>query len=155
MIPLLRPCASCARHIRASEAACPFCGAAAAPDASVLARKPAMSGRPMSRAALLFASAATALACSSSGSDNGASGAPPVHDAGGAQEDAGPDAAGEGNPVVLYGPAPMDDAGGDADARADVDASDADATDAEAPDASTTYDAGNVPVVYGPPPIGG
>ncbi len=116
---------------------------------------PTMTGRPMSRAALLFASAATALACSSSGSDNGASGAPPVHDAGGAQEDAGPDAAGEGNPVVLYGPAPIGDAGDDADARAEVDATDAEAPDAEAQDASTTYDAGNVPVVYGPPPIGG
>jgi hypothetical protein len=56
---------------------------------------------------------------------------------------------------VLYGPAPIGDAGDDADARAEVDATDAEAPDAEAQDASTTYDAGNVPVVYGPPPIGG
>lgn len=54
-------CQSCKRHIRASESACPFCGAAhrLAPEAQTL--KP--RGRPGGRAALFLAGAAAAPGC--------------------------------------------------------------------------------------------
>jgi hypothetical protein len=84
----LRPCPTCARHARVTEAACPFCGHAlgAAFRATPSPREPA---RRLTRAALLaFGSGTSVLApsCSSSSSNNNTSfiapyGAPPIPDA--------------------------------------------------------------------------
>lgn len=110
----LHPCPSCARHVRATSSACPFCGAEVTPAADV---RPLLS-RPRTRAAILFAGAAVVGACSST------SVAPaygvPVADSG--VEDAGEDAV--PGPVAMYGPAPVPDSGFDA-AETGPDAADA------------------------------
>ncbi len=59
----LTPCPSCSRHVKVGPPSCPFCGGAVPVD--VPARVVA-AGRPLSRAALLFAGAAAVTACSSS-----------------------------------------------------------------------------------------
>lgn len=57
----LRPCHACARHVRSTESACPFCAAALVPD---VADPPSVEGPRLSRAAmLLLGSAALAEAC--------------------------------------------------------------------------------------------
>jgi hypothetical protein len=94
MTPFLHPCESCARHIRAGESACPFCGAAVSESAAASARRDGNFARPLSRAALLFASATAAVGCSSSSSTGTIT-----------------DAAVESGPVALYGPAPIYDSG--------------------------------------------
>jgi hypothetical protein len=119
MAPLLQPCESCARHVRISETACPFCGAAvaSAPEAAA----PAPFARPLSRAALLFMGVTAATGCSSAPSvmygpaiieDSGAtvdSGGEAI-DSGGATVDSGgggPD----GGLVAAYGPGSVQDSG--------------------------------------------
>jgi len=64
MKPQLRPCPSCARHIRMIETACPFCRAAL-PDSFRSGSQPDRSTRLLSRAALfaLGASLIGAPAC--------------------------------------------------------------------------------------------
>lgn len=60
----LVPCDGCTRHVRRSEAACPFCGLAS-PLASAAAVTPEPSGR-LSRAGILaFVATVGASACSS------------------------------------------------------------------------------------------
>ncbi|HSO31983.1 MAG TPA: hypothetical protein VLT33_05690 [Labilithrix sp.] len=133
----LLPCPSCARHVRASEEACPFCAAALTParEGAPLARTPA---RRLSRAAL-FALGAGAAAVGACGGESVGS---PV--------DAGRDA-----PIAtpVYGGPPVD-AGEDApflvDAAYGGPPQDA-ATDAD--DASDA-DSGAAPA-YGAPPPGG
>ena len=97
----LLPCPSCARHVRAFEAACPFCAATlpAFPAAAPVART---AGKRLSRAALfaLGASAAAIAACSSGSSV-------PMYGAPIAQDDAGRDPF-EGIPQPVYGGAPFD-----------------------------------------------
>ena len=95
----LLPCPSCARHVRAFEAACPFCAAAlpAFPPAAPVARA---TGKRLSRAALfaLGASAAAIAACSSQA----------IYGAPTSQVDGG-DAGYDGDmPRPLYGGAPVD-----------------------------------------------
>jgi hypothetical protein len=65
VIAPLVPCPSCARHVRATESACPFCATARVPSAAPVTRTP---GQRLSRAALfaLGASAAAVAACSGS-----------------------------------------------------------------------------------------
>ncbi len=64
MKPQLRPCPSCARHIRMVETACPFCRAAL-PDSFRFGPQPDRQSRVLSRAALfaLGASLIGAPAC--------------------------------------------------------------------------------------------
>ena len=62
MATRLIPCPSCARHVRSSDAACPFCGAA-----TVQAPAPAVSRGRLSRAAFIAVSAAGALAATDCG----------------------------------------------------------------------------------------
>ena len=102
----LLPCLSCARHVRASETACPFCAAALVASAtSTLARSPS---KRLSRAALfaLGASAAAVAACS--GSVTPLYGAPAGD--GGALDGSARDAAADDDvqAVPAYGIAPMD-----------------------------------------------
>lgn len=91
----LLPCSSCARHVRASETACPFCSAALSLRAAPLPRTPIAR---LSRAALfaLGTSAAAMGACTS--------GTGPVGGDAGTQADA--DA-----PKPAYGGPPDDDGG--------------------------------------------
>ena len=134
----LVPCPSCARHVRVSEAACPFCRGAL--DESLRAQ-PAPQAAParLSRAALYALGAAgtvtLAAACSQS-----VYGAPVTPD------DAGPRDAGPPMVDAAYGGPPID-GGFDADDGAPpvVDAG-RDADD----DASPLVDA-----AYGGPPIDG
>jgi hypothetical protein len=125
MAPFLHPCESCARHIRAAEAACPFCGVAVTDVAPPAARGP--MARPMSRAALLFMSATATAGCSSSEpvalygpavidsgadtgeaiEDSGAETGAPAVDSGPASVDSGPSEF-DGGLIAAYGPAPYD-----------------------------------------------
>ncbi|MBS2020040.1 MAG: hypothetical protein JST00_44675 [Deltaproteobacteria bacterium] len=65
----LVPCVGCSRHFRVSEAACPFCGSASSESVESARPIPKLEGRPLTRAALLFATATTAasaMACGKS-----------------------------------------------------------------------------------------
>jgi hypothetical protein len=95
-------CPSCARHIRTSEAACPFCGASTPAGFAEVGRSPKAARGAVTRAALLFAGAAVGFACSSSETTGGGTAdASPAEDAAG-------DVKTDGGPVAMYGPAPVD-----------------------------------------------
>jgi hypothetical protein len=132
----LSSCPACARHVRVSEAACPFCGAALS-DAFRARPAPRSPAARLSRSALYALGMGTvtlAAACSSSSSPGGTEDAgPPVADAGAPVADAAKGGASEaGVATPAYGASPHD-AG-------------------EAP-----YDAGGVVAAYGAPvlPDGG
>jgi hypothetical protein len=64
MSAFLHPCSGCRRHVKTSESACPFCGAALEPR-PVAAAAPVPAGNVrISRAALLGLTAAGALSAS-------------------------------------------------------------------------------------------
>ncbi len=66
MASRLTPCPSCSRHVKVGPPSCPFCGGAVPTD--VPARTFASpAGKPLTRAALMFAGAAAVTACSSNG----------------------------------------------------------------------------------------
>lgn len=120
MASQLTPCPSCSRHVKVGPPSCPFCGGAVPVDVPA---RVAPAGRPLSRAALLFAGAAAVTACSSSTT-------PP--------KDAGVDM---GQPLPAYGVRALDsglheDAGDDSDASAD---------DASTGDDAATGDGGESP----------
>lgn len=58
----LTPCPSCTRHVKVGSNLCPFCGGSVPVDVPVRA----FAGRPLTRAAILFAGATAVSACSSS-----------------------------------------------------------------------------------------
>ncbi len=125
----LRPCGSCARHVRVSEAACPFCGAALGEEMRAAAPPQAPSAR-LSRAALfaLGTSTAAALGCSSAvvpsyggspipidASADGAGISEPAYGAPSFPLDASYDGPGIGEPAYGAAPTPVElDGGGDA-----------------------------------------
>lgn len=107
--------------MRVGESSCPFCGAAIA--ASIVSNRGVSVGnKRLTRAAILFATAAVAASCggkedpvpntsSSSGGSSGSSGTSgtnPVPLYGAPDTDSGPDINDSGGPVALYGPAPVD-----------------------------------------------
>lgn len=104
----LAPCVSCQRHVRVTEPACPFCGAALPEDFAGRA-VPGTTAR-LSRAALVaFATLGAAAGCGSSQQPAPASppASPPVattDDASAQPADAS--AQGPGAMVALYGAAP-------------------------------------------------
>lgn len=98
----LAPCTSCARHVRRTESACPFCGATLALGA---APTPRVITERLGRAALFSVGAAIVASVPGCGNAVPAYGAPAV--------DTGPMAADAGQPGPLYG-APTVDAGHDA-----------------------------------------
>jgi len=121
----LHPCGGCARHVRVGESSCPFCGAAVAEN--VVSNRGAPAGnKRLTRAAILFATAAVAASCggkedpvpntSSSSGTSGTSGSSGTSGTSGTavpaygvpETDSGPDANDGGGPVALYGPAPVD-----------------------------------------------
>lgn len=114
----LRPCPSCARHVRISEATCPFCAVTLGVYEAPPVREPV---RPTSRAALVFfgaaATVATVASCTSEPEVVALYGVPPVdaaqtRDAANASDasDAGDatDALDDEQPVPMYGPAVID-----------------------------------------------
>lgn len=141
----LRPCPACARHVRVSEASCPFCGDAL-PASFRESAAPRGPTTRLTRAALFaFGTGGMALtpACSSSSSG---SNPPPIVDAayGGPPVDGGNEDAG---PIALYGGPPMTDAGPGEDASPAEDSGPA-ATDAASDAPPFIIDA-----AYGGPPI--
>jgi hypothetical protein len=112
MASVLAPCPSCSRHVKVGPAVCPFCGGEVptevAPRTLTIG-----AGRPLTRAALMFAGAAALGACSSSSSG------PPLEgtlDAAYGVAIGPPDATHDGEFVTHYGvvAVPMD-AGSDAE----------------------------------------
>jgi hypothetical protein len=142
----LRPCPSCARHVRVNEGGCPFCGAALAGhfDADRPSLPPATR---LSRAALFAlgtGAASVAAACGGSTTDEQHQVAPP-YGAFPFPEAGSPD--GSGND----GGAPDADSGG-----GELDATTPDAgsnpPDAGSPEDSSFRDAPNIAPPYGLPP---
>lgn len=116
----LVPCAGCARHVRAGEGACPFCGGAIEQGAG--AAKSVLEGVRLGRSAL-FALGLTVAAGGVAGCEMGVAvyGAPAPMDAGDAASDSsvqeggpGPDAnePDTGGPVARYGAPPPPSDGG-------------------------------------------
>ncbi len=62
----LVPCEACSRHVRAVETACPFCDAPRTTSHGPIAPP---FGRPLSRAAIVFATAAATTACGKTTTD--------------------------------------------------------------------------------------
>ena len=122
----LVPCPSCHRHIRASEAACPFCASALPEDIGGRA-VPAATRRMSRAAAFVFGASLAITACSSdvttgetSASTGGEGGGEPDDDGGvqalygdPAPQDGGPDDDGGG--MAKYGAPPPPDGGPDDD----------------------------------------
>lgn len=139
----LRPCPSCARHVRATESSCPFCAATlrvVRPGSRALA----VSARGLSRAALFALGSVAAAACSDDVSSVPFYGCPPPECFSPPEE--------PGNTFNRDARAPDVDAGASdagidgndgADASDDADGGDADASD---PDGSPA------PAYGGPPP---
>ena len=104
--PHLAACPSCARHVRVSESACPFCRAALSDAFRATPARQAPRAR-LTRAALFALGTGVALtpACSSSSSGSPGEGtAQPLYGAPGIVADGGESAAGsEGNPVAEAG----------------------------------------------------
>ena len=115
----LMACPSCHCHVKVGAPRCPFCEHELPREASPRPALPA-SGKSLSRAAILFASASTVGACGSSSTEPSPVvfyGPAPIvqNEAGtdGGTTDAAPDASDAASTVVFYGPAPIQD-GGDA-----------------------------------------
>ncbi len=118
----LVPCAGCGRHVRTSDAACPFCGHAIESDAASRA-VPRSNGARLGRAALFAFGAtiaATAAACSPATPGNDAAADSQVQDSGtmalygGPPVDSGVPDADDGSPGARYGAVPVPDASDDA-----------------------------------------
>jgi hypothetical protein len=130
MSATLRPCGGCGRHVRQSEAVCPFCQAAIEPGSSGGAGAPALA--PRNRSALMgFAVAPSAVAISTALLAAGCQTTTPDADAGATVDAAADEDA--GGPAPLYG-GPPEDAG-------------------VATDGGATEDAGGPAPAYGGPPI--
>src|SRR4051812_11078561 len=102
----LVPCPSCSRHVRALEAACPFCAAALPGDLGERAI-PGTSLR-LTRAAVFVFGASIALTACSGEVSTASAGATSGGQGGGAPDD-------DGGVAALYGFPAMDDAGTDAE----------------------------------------
>lgn len=119
----LIPCSACGRHVRASEEACPFCGATVSASASSLP-SPAAKSR-LGRAALFAFGATIAATTASCAADRGPAplyGAPPPPDSAmvmdAQSQDSSnmalygapaPDVMDEGSPMARYGAVPAPD----------------------------------------------
>jgi hypothetical protein len=142
----LRPCPSCARHVRVSEPACVFCGAALG-EALRASPAPVPPSVRLSRAAL-FALGTSALSLGAAcGASTGALLPPGAGDAGETENvEAGYDA---GSTTAPYGlPPTPEDAG--ADTSTVIPPKDA----APPPVDSSFEDVGNIQPPYGLPPYG-
>jgi hypothetical protein len=141
------PCPSCRRHVRAGDAACPFCGAAGAAEPAV-APSASVPGQRLSRGAM-FAFAVSVAACSSSGDDGNPGlmyGGPPI-DASTLDTGAADGGLDSGNPAPAYG-APADTGTPDASKPDTGNADTGGASDVGA----DTSDTGGPAPLYGLPP---
>jgi hypothetical protein len=133
--------------MRSDETACPFCKAVL-PEVLAAAQRGALgrgsSGRPLSRAAILFVGATATTACGSQDTQLlPAYGPAPVLDSG-PEHDAspeldsslGPDTSPDAEPVALYGPAILD--------------SGSDAAQEASPDSTSPFPDGGAMASYGP-----
>lgn len=101
MANALIPCSGCGRHVRATEAACPFCGATVSDEARAKVI-PAATSRINRNAMFVFA---TTLALSGCAASTGPGDAQPADT--GVSQDSG--VADSGSPVAMYGaPQPTD-----------------------------------------------
>ncbi len=108
----LTPCPSCSRHVKVGPPTCPFCGGdVPVPAARAVALQ---AGKPLTRAALMFAGAAAVTACGGSSSAYGVpvfpdasdaeASAPDAHDAGAdGDADAGQPMGAYGGPILDSG----------------------------------------------------
>ncbi|MBL8677698.1 MAG: hypothetical protein JNK05_00915 [Myxococcales bacterium] len=124
----LQPCVECGRHVRASENACPFCGASVAPTPA-----PMMPQSRLSRAALVAFGLAVSTASCGGGDANANTGGTVT----------------QGGSTSSGGEGPSTGGGVDQDAGSPVSTEDASATS----DASVTppEDTGAVVAMYGAP----
>src|SRR5262245_12531585 len=115
----LLPCPGCARHVRALDPMCPFCGAAL-PTSVRASQVPRIPLKRLGRSATLAFGAALSMAgCGDAGNGHDDAGRMSLQDSGGNSdedagkifEDGGEDA---GTNVALYGGPPPQDAGMDA-----------------------------------------
>lgn len=118
----LVPCPDCARHVRALESKCPFCGGALPTNGQLASRAVPSTTQRLSRgAAFVFASSLAMSACGPTTTGGGDA----ASEAGGGNDGAPSDTGGprdDGSIVAMYGePAPVD--AGDA-ARADANPTD-------------------------------
>lgn len=109
----LVPCTECRRHVRADDAACPFCGAAI-PEGAAARAVPAARGRLDRVAFFTFATTIAAAACSSGGAgsidDAGAARDGTAKDDGAARDDSGV-VKDDGGMQAAYGISPIDSGG--------------------------------------------
>jgi hypothetical protein len=140
----LLACPSCARHVRSTETACPFCATAltASPAGGEPVPAARVASKRLSRAALfaLGATAAAAVACSSTTDSN------TVAIYGGPPADSGSEA--EPTPMPVYG-GPAIDAGMDAPVLLDAAYG---GPPFDAADAADDADSGGAAPAYGAPP---
>ena len=133
----LVPCAGCARHVRATEPTCPFCGAASA----AIAPTPRLPTQRLTRAARFAFGAAVVTTLNVAGCGNSHT----------PDDDAGHDAGLTSEPGLPTDAGDEPDAGAD-DAGTDVDAG-MDAGNIAPPYGAPAEDAGDVPLpLYGGPP---
>jgi hypothetical protein len=102
MVVRLVPCVSCARHIKVSDGACPFCGAGVVDPGT-----PGAISNPLSRAAVLFVGMTTAAACTG-GPETGGSPSPisSTSSSSGSESSSSTSGAPDPTAVPVYGPAP-------------------------------------------------
>jgi hypothetical protein len=127
MMNKLVPCASCSRHVRLTEAVCPFCGAECSQhvEPPPSPSPPTAATRPLSRAALLFMGAAATVGCTPAPvavygpapvderPDSGTSVTPtPPPTTDGGSSSTNPSPRPQPNPVALYGVPPIDEGEG-------------------------------------------
>ncbi len=132
MASILTPCPSCSRHVKVGPPVCPFCGGdvptSVAPRTVTLA-----AGKPLTRAAIMFAGAAAIGACSSSSSEPLTASLDAAYGFAVGPHDAGTDV----EFVVHYGVVSMPDAASDAERVPPADA----ATDAAVDAPHGSFDA--------------
>lgn len=113
MYKTLVPCPSCQRHVRATEAACPFC-ASALPSGLEKTAIPSATRRMSRAAAFVFGASIAVTGCGSTTEGGGSGGGADTSSSSSGGSDAGPDD--DGGAMALYGdPAPdggPDDDGG-------------------------------------------
>jgi hypothetical protein len=110
MASRLAPCPSCTRHVKVGSSSCPFCGGDVPTDVP-LRQLGAPPGKPLTRAAILFASAAAVTACSSSSSGGDAGHAQPAYGGFVSLDAEAHEDANVGGPDAAYGVAVIPDAG--------------------------------------------
>ncbi len=107
-LPLV-PCPSCKRHVRSSEASCPFC--AASLPSNLASRAVPGASRRIHRGAMYtfatIASVASTVALASCSSTSTTTPTPGPSD-GTTADSPGDTVPDDGNPGVMYGPAPFD-----------------------------------------------